>query len=112
MLITEHAIHRYKQRIGKKTAARKRIVASINHDLKKDVWFRKNPKKEHVNGTYILVTSKYQAVCIKGHVVTIEELTPSLKEQVERLKRQKQESRKKGNAVQRVHGEDVRKFVI
>ena len=110
MFITEHAIHRYKQRIGRKTASRKRIVARINHDLKKDVWFRKTPKKEHVNGTYILVTSKYQAVCIKGHVVTIEELTPSLKTQVERLKAQEQQ--KKENAVKRVHGEMGGEFVV
>ena len=109
MIITEHAIHRYKQRIGRRTASKKRILALINHDLKSDVLFRKTPKKEHVNGTYILVTSKYQAVCIKGHVVTIEELTPSLKEHVEKLKTQERGRMKKKK---HVHGERVGEFAI
>lgn len=68
MTITEHAIRRYKQRIGKRTASKKRIVAQINRDLQKDVKQRKPSKvKDH----YILVTSKYQAVCYKSRVVTI-----------------------------------------
>lgn len=68
MTITDHAINRYKKRIGRKTATRKRIIAQINSDLKKDVQYRKSSKKE---GHYILVTSKYQAVCYKNRVVTI-----------------------------------------
>ena len=97
MLITEHAIHGYKQRIGKRTASKKRIIARINRDLKNDVWFRKASHKEDVDGAYILVTSKYQAVCIKSHVVTIEELTPSLKEQIEEMKQVKEQQKRADN---------------
>lgn len=82
MTITEHAINRYKKRIGRKTASRKRIIAQINSDLKKDVQFRKPSKKE---GHYILVTSKYQAVCCKSRVVTITELSPSQKAKIEAM---------------------------
>lgn len=68
MTITDHALRRYKQRIGKRTASRKRIVTQINRDLTRDVIYRKPSRvKDH----YILVTSKYQAVCYKSRVVTI-----------------------------------------
>ncbi|MES9681689.1 hypothetical protein ABWK22_01990 [Gottfriedia acidiceleris] len=68
MTITEHAVRRYKQRIGKRTASKKRIVTQINRDLSRDVIYRRKSKvKDH----YILVTSKYQAVCYKSRVVTI-----------------------------------------
>ncbi|MFE7821384.1 hypothetical protein COJ01_17620 [Priestia megaterium] len=68
MTITRHAVRRYKGRIGKKTASRKRIITQINRDLQRDVRYRKPSKvKDH----YILVTSKYQAVCYKSRVVTI-----------------------------------------
>ena len=80
MTITEHAINRYKKRIGRKTASRKRIIAQINSDLKKDVQYRRPSKKE---GHYILVTSKYQAVCYKSRVLTITELTEAQKEKFE-----------------------------
>ena len=111
MIITEHAIHRYKQRIGKRTAARKRIIARINHDLKNDVWFRKTSHKEDETGAYILVTSKFQAVCIKGHVVTIEELTPFLKGQIERLKAQEQRRMREKRAGRDGRGDGVGEFV-
>ena len=109
MFITEHAIHRYKQRIGKKSAAKKRIIHRINLDLKHDVWFRKESHKEDVMGAYILVTSKYQAVCVKGHVVTIEELTPFLKGQIERLKAQEQRRMREKRAER--DGDGVEEFV-
>jgi len=86
MTVTEHAIRRYKQRIGKKTTARRKIIAQINRDLQKDVWYRKKSNKEAYFGAYILVTSRYQAVCIKGRIVTIEEHTPATKARVEELK--------------------------
>lgn len=68
MTITDHALRRYKQRIGRRTASKKRIIAQINRDLKKDVRCR---KPSRVKGQYILVTSKYQAICYKSRVVTI-----------------------------------------
>lgn len=71
MTITAHAIRRYKQRIGKRTASRRRIITQINRDLERDVQYRKPSK---VRGHYILVTSKYQAVCFKQKVVTITSL--------------------------------------
>lgn len=72
MTITTHAIRRYKQRIGRRTASRRRIVTQINRDLQRDVQYRKQSKiKDH----YILVTSKYQAVCYKSKVVTITSLS-------------------------------------
>ncbi|AFQ30367.1 hypothetical protein P4493_10095 [Bacillus thuringiensis] len=68
MTITEHAVRRYKQRVGKRTASKKRVVMQINRDLARDVKYKKKSKvKDH----YILVTSRYQAVCYKHRVVTI-----------------------------------------
>ncbi|MGM9924798.1 MAG: hypothetical protein ACI35R_11180 [Bacillus sp. (in: firmicutes)] len=96
MTITDHAIRRYKQRVGKRTAARKRIIARIHQDLKNDVWFRKACNKEDVYGAYILVTSKYQAVCIKNYVITIEELTPAMKKEIEELKLAQEQQRREG----------------
>lgn len=72
MTITTHAIRRYKQRVGKRTASRRRIIAQINRDLQRDVQYRKPSKiKDH----YIIVTSRYQAVCFKSRVVTITSLS-------------------------------------
>lgn len=72
MTITAHAIRRYKQRIGKRTASRRRIISQINRDLHSGVVKRKRSKvKDH----YILVTSKYQAVCYRSRVITITSLT-------------------------------------
>ncbi|EKS8357614.1 hypothetical protein QC455_001551 [Bacillus cereus] len=68
MIITEHAVRRYKQRVGKRTASKKRVVMQINRDLARDVKYRKPSK---VKNHYILVTSRYQAVCYKSRVVTI-----------------------------------------
>lgn len=71
MYIWDHAVRRYKLRIGKRTASKKRIIAQIKRDLKHDVQKKKPSKvKEH----YILVTSKYQAVCYKNQVITIKYL--------------------------------------
>ncbi|MFE4029276.1 hypothetical protein ACFX4N_24300 [Priestia sp. YIM B13551] len=71
MRIMAHAIRRYKRRIGKRTASRKRVITQINRDLQRDVRLRKASKiKDH----YILVTSKYQAVCYRNRVITIMDL--------------------------------------
>ena len=112
MTITEHAIRRYKQRIGKRTAARKRIIARINRDLKNDVWIRKASHKEDVDGAYILVTSKYQAVCIKSHVVTIEELTPMLREQIEEMKLIQEQQRRGTNDIVEDNDDEVEEFAM
>lgn len=72
MTITTHAIRRYKQRIGKRTASRRRIITQINRDLQRDVQYRKPSK---IKNHYILVTSKYQAVCYKSRVLTITSLS-------------------------------------
>lgn len=71
MLIRDHAIRSYKKRLGRKTASKKRIIAQINRDLKNDV---KERRSSHVPGHYILITSKYQAVCYKKEVFTIKYL--------------------------------------
>ena len=44
MIITEHAVRRYKQRVGKRTASKKRVVMQINRDLARDVKYRKPSK--------------------------------------------------------------------
>lgn len=72
MLVTDHAIRRYKKRVGKKTASKRRIFSQINRDLEKDVRYRKQSK---VDNHYILVTSKYKAVCYRSRVITILSLT-------------------------------------
>lgn len=71
MYIWDHAVRRYKQRVGKRTASKRRVRNQIKHDLKVDVVTRKPSK---VKGHYIVVTSKYQAVCYKNQVVTIKHL--------------------------------------
>lgn len=68
MTITEHAYRRYKRRLGRRTASKKRIITQINRDLARDVLYRKPSK---IKNHYILVTSKYQAVCCRSRVVTI-----------------------------------------
>lgn len=68
MFVLDHAIRRYKTRIGSKSASKKRIYNKINRDLKKDVVSeRRSKQKNH----YIITTSKYQAVCYKRRVITI-----------------------------------------
>lgn len=68
MLITDHAIRRYKQRVGKRTASKRRIFTRINKDLEQDVQERRPSK---VPNCYILITSKYKAVCHGKKVLTI-----------------------------------------
>lgn len=72
MTISAHAIRRYKKRIGNKTSSKKRVIAQICRDLARDVKYK---KRSHVPNHYILVTSKYQAVCCGTRVVTITELS-------------------------------------
>ena len=68
MFVTDHAIRRYKQRVGKKTASKRRIFTQINRDLERDI---QDKRTSEVPKHYILITSKYQAVCYKNIVITI-----------------------------------------
>lgn len=69
MTFSDHAIRRFKKRILKKrTTSRKRVIAQMHKELGRDVQFRKEMQiREH----YLLVTSTFQAVCFKHHVVTV-----------------------------------------
>jgi hypothetical protein len=68
MKIGVHAVRRYKQRIGCRTASRKRICSLINKEIEKNT-VRKIYNK--LTGQYRIETSKFIAVCEKGMVVTI-----------------------------------------
>lgn len=68
MLITDHAIKRYKRRIGKKHSSKKNIYRQINRDLERDVQHKRNSS---IKDYYILTTSRYQAVCYRNRVITI-----------------------------------------
>lgn len=68
MKVGKHAIRRYKQRIGRRTASKERIIKDIknqieNHCMKKIY--------NHLTGQYRVETPKFVAVCEKGMVVTI-----------------------------------------
>lgn len=80
MTITDHAIRRYKKRMRKRTAARKRVIAEINRDLQRDVQYS---KPSYVEGHYILFTSKFRAVCYKNRVITITALSEKTGYEVE-----------------------------
>lgn len=71
MLIRDHAIKKYKKRIGKRTASKSRIISAINHDIKHDLKERK-PSNEY--GCHTLITSKFQAICKGNTVLTIKRL--------------------------------------
>lgn len=68
MYITKHAIRRFKARFGHKTTSRKRVVTQVTKELRTDIRYK---KQSRVPGYYILVTSKFQAVCRGKHVITI-----------------------------------------
>lgn len=72
MTISDHAIKRYKQRIGCRTSSRKKVISRIVNDLKKDVVRRIVLSKE--KGYYLLITSKYKAVCYKHKVISVQHL--------------------------------------
>jgi len=70
-IIKDHAIRRYKRRIGYKTSSKKKVVKSINNALNKDLLER---RPSYIEGYHILVTSKFQAVVYRNKVVTVTEL--------------------------------------
>lgn len=68
MKIGQHAIRRYKSRIGGRTASRKRIESIIKKEIENNLKRRTyNPK----TGQYRLETGKFIAVCERGMVLTI-----------------------------------------
>lgn len=71
MTFSSHALRRYKKRFGKKTTSKTRLLNQLHRDFKYGV---KERKPSGVPGYYILVLSKYQAVCSRHHVVTITDL--------------------------------------
>lgn len=68
MKVGKHAIRRYKQRIGRRTASRERIIKDIKNQIQNHC-----TKKIYndFTGQYRVETSKFVAVCEKGTVVTI-----------------------------------------
>jgi hypothetical protein len=68
MKVGVHAVRRYKQRIGLRTASKKRICTLINKEIEKNT-VRK--VYNQLTGQYRIETSKFIAVCEKGMVVTI-----------------------------------------
>lgn len=68
MNIRQHAVRRYKRRIGDRTASRERIIRKINREIEK------NTVKKSFNentGQYRIYTTQFVAVCKKNTVITI-----------------------------------------
>lgn len=68
MLIKEHAVRRYRQRIGSKNTSKSRVIRSIQKEVKDRVIKRTRPNLE---GKYFLHTKNITAVCVRNTVVTI-----------------------------------------
>lgn len=68
MIIGRHAIKRYKRRIGKKHANRRRIVDDINYYIEN---YSTCKYKANGDGYYKIETPKFTAVCFKNTVVTL-----------------------------------------
>lgn len=68
MNIKQHAVRRYKKRIGDRTASKQRIIRKINKEIEKNT-----VKKEFNNdtGQYRIYTRQFTAVCRKNTVITI-----------------------------------------
>lgn len=68
MNIKQHAVRRYKKRIGDRTASKQRIIKKINKEIEK------NTVKREFNdntGQYRIYTRQFVAVCRKNTVITI-----------------------------------------
>lgn len=76
MKVGQHAIRRYKSRIGGRTASRRRIIDSINKEIDKNTLRKVYNNK---TGQYRIETMKFTAVCEKGKIVTI--LPPASQQQ-------------------------------
>jgi pyruvate-formate lyase len=68
MNIKQHAVRRYKKRIGDRTASKKRIISKINKEIEKNT-FKK--EKISIDGHYRIYTPHFVAVCKKNTVITI-----------------------------------------
>lgn len=68
MKIGQHAVRRYKKRIGNRTASKQRICTLINKEIQNNTKRRVHNK---ATGQYRIETSKFVAVCERGMVVTI-----------------------------------------
>lgn len=68
MKVGQHAVRRYKSRIGNRTASKQRICTLINKEIQRNT-LRKVHNK--ITGQYRIETTKFVAVCERGMVVTI-----------------------------------------
>lgn len=68
MKIGKHAVRRYKQRIGKRTSSRERIIKDIQKQIEN---FELDRSYNQATGQYRIRTPKFTAVCEKGMIVTI-----------------------------------------
>lgn len=68
MYVTKHAVKRYKQRVGKKSASHKRIVRTIQSQVKNA---NLGQSHEYYGGKYCIYTDKFIAGCIHNTVCTI-----------------------------------------
>lgn len=68
MIIGKHAVRRYKKRIGKKHASRKRIEKEIKSQIERYTIHRYTVNS---SGQYRIETPKFVAVCYKNTVITI-----------------------------------------
>lgn len=66
MKICNHAIRRYKQRLGGRTASKKRIVRKIHREIETNT-IRKYMRNNHL----FIETTNFTAVCYKGTIITI-----------------------------------------
>lgn len=84
MLIKEHAVRRYRQRIGSKNTPKSKVIRSIQKEVKNRVVKRTKPNME---GKYYLHTKNITAVCIRNTILTI--LPPiKFKEEEETLQKE------------------------
>jgi single-stranded DNA-specific DHH superfamily exonuclease len=68
MIVGKHAVRRYKKRIGKKNASRKRIVRDIQKQVMNHAI---NRYTINDSGQYRIETPKFIAVCHKNTIITI-----------------------------------------
>lgn len=68
MKIRKHAVRRYKQRIGSKSASKRRIVDKINKEIENNTLRKIFNKK---TSYYRIETTNFIAICKKNAVITI-----------------------------------------
>lgn len=73
--VTLHAIRRYKKRVGKKSASRKRIAEIIKDEVRNNA---SNVSYNQKTGQTRIYTQKFTAVVYKNNIITI--LFPEEKE--------------------------------